>query len=287
MSKPKLHHYVPQCYLRRFANERGLIWVWDRDRDRVFQSQPNSVAAETHFYFVRELLELGHDPLTLESHLSELEGQFSLVSDQWLDWLGECEEGFRLPIPRGNRHVIALYIAVQILRTADQRQLFAGYMEEVLNLPKPTAEEERDNHIALIWDTDLAEKMASRIGKCSWVFIRNTTSTPFVTSDNPVAFRTQDNAMWVRLGHMLNGTYIVFPLSPTILLYCFPRRGRWKAIGRLNNRLMTGHFNDEMARDLNSAQAFMAARFLFSRDKNFDFERAFFKTIGTDVYRRY
>jgi len=57
MKPPKLHHYVPQFYLRRFTDASGQLSLWDRDRDRVFRTRPNGVAAEINFYWHAELVE--------------------------------------------------------------------------------------------------------------------------------------------------------------------------------------------------------------------------------------
>ena len=31
-----LHHYVPQFYLNRFVDPDGLLWVYDKDTNRIF-----------------------------------------------------------------------------------------------------------------------------------------------------------------------------------------------------------------------------------------------------------
>ena len=49
MSSPELHHYVPQFYLRRFLDASGRLWAWDRDKDRVFQTTPKSMARGVRF----------------------------------------------------------------------------------------------------------------------------------------------------------------------------------------------------------------------------------------------
>jgi hypothetical protein len=94
MTGPKLHHYVPQFHLRRFVDDSGRLWVWDRDEDRTFAVKPNSVAAEKDFYFVDELAANGHDPLTMEK-FSQLEGEVAQITGQWLDWLRELNPGRR------------------------------------------------------------------------------------------------------------------------------------------------------------------------------------------------
>ena len=74
MTAPKLHHYVPQCHLRRFADKLGRLWAWDKQSDRIFRTSPGGIAAETQYE------PDGHDPLTMESQLSEMEGEVSLIS---------------------------------------------------------------------------------------------------------------------------------------------------------------------------------------------------------------
>jgi Protein of unknown function (DUF4238) len=82
MSAPKLHHYVSQFYLRRFTDSTGKLWVWDRKRDRVFSTRPTSVAAESNFYSLPYLSELGHDPLTMEKQFADLEGEVAAITGQ-------------------------------------------------------------------------------------------------------------------------------------------------------------------------------------------------------------
>jgi Protein of unknown function (DUF4238) len=87
MSAPKLHHYVPQFHLRRFADASGRLWVWDKASDRVFGTMPGGIAAETQFYRLTQYEAEGHDPLTMEKQLSVLEGEVAKITDQWLEWL--------------------------------------------------------------------------------------------------------------------------------------------------------------------------------------------------------
>ena len=30
VSEPRLHHFVPQFYLRRFCDDSGRLWAWNR-----------------------------------------------------------------------------------------------------------------------------------------------------------------------------------------------------------------------------------------------------------------
>ena len=211
MNAPKLHHYVPQFYLRRFTDASGQLWLWDRDRDRVFRTQPKGVAAEHKFYWHEELAALGHDPLAMERQFSHLEGEVAQITGQWLEWLRDMKPMEKIEVPDINRELVSLYIALQFLRTADTRDILADLVEQNV-YRKPVAEaEKRLLHLSMLWEDSIYETLAKRIRNATWLFGRNLTATPFITSDNPVAFRTGDNAMWLKVGMYSDGTYSVFP----------------------------------------------------------------------------
>jgi hypothetical protein len=285
MNDPRRHHYVPQFHQRRFAAADGRLWIWDKIADRVFPSAPGSIAVETDFYRLHEFEKLGHDPFTMERQLADMEGQMSLISDQWLGWLRDLKPGDKIPIPKPNREIVSQFMAVQFLRTADRRDILCAMHDEE-HPDKPLSTEERANlHTGLMWDLDSVQRIARHIEDAIWVFARNQTSTPFVTSDNPVAFRTKDNAMWLKVGFLTEGTYAVYPLSPEIVMFCHERE-YWKAVEHLDRCLSPFPLTDEMVESENSGLVFMASRFVISSINNFESLREFAKTIGTDTYAK-
>jgi hypothetical protein len=79
VSQPRLHHYVPKSYLRRFTSpspKGEVLWVLDKKDLRQFQSSPGNVAAEKDFY--RATVERG-DPYALERTFATLEGKSARV----------------------------------------------------------------------------------------------------------------------------------------------------------------------------------------------------------------
>jgi hypothetical protein len=100
-------------------------------------------------------------------------------------------------------------------------------------------------HTTLLWDLKGVAKIEKHIQKAIWIFGRNRTATPFSTSDNPVAFKTANNKMWAKVGFICKGTYVVFPLSPTIVLYCHERT-YWKKIAKWDRIISPIEFTDEM-----------------------------------------
>jgi hypothetical protein len=286
MTDPKLHHYVPQFYLRRFVDEEGRLWVWDRDRDRVFPSGPPSVAAETNFYFLDELAAHGHDPLAMERQLGDLEQDVAMITGQWIEWIRAGDLGNSVEVPPVNREIISLFIAVQYFRTEDARSVLTSFAETVGYVPE-SDEDRRALHAEMLWsENGVVRMVADRVERSTWVFGRNNTDVPFTTSDNPVAFRTGDNRMWLKTAFMGAGTYVVYPLAPDVVMYCYPDEEPWNKPGlkRFDCTVSPVTFTDELVESENMAHVFMASRFVFSNRPTFDMEREFAKTVGTDTY---
>ena len=286
MSEPKLHHYVPQFYLRRFCDASGRLWAWDRDTDRVFATTPRSVAAEQSFYYLDVYGAQGHDPLTMEKQFAALEQDVARITDQWLGWIRAGEPGMRIEIPEPNRDLVSLFVSLQFLRTADTRDILAR-LASTASDPDPSKTERRRLHIEALWDGELVSNFSDRIGSATWIFGHNTTGVPFVTSDNPVAFRSSDNAKWLKAGVLSDGTYLVYPLAPDIVMYCHPPEGPWLKAARFDSCTSPVTFTPEMVQSENAGQVFMASRFVMSRVDDFAEERQFAPTIGTDVYAEY
>lgn len=276
MSDPKLHHYVPRFYLRRFCDAAGHIWAWDKKTDRVFPTSPQSVAAEHSFYYVDQLAERGRDPLMLERHFASLETEMSRATSQWLECIRGGSLGMRLPISAYERAVAALFIALQFCRTADTRELlvqFASLKGGTVVSDKGHAvvseHMRRLIHTNALWNGSVLEEFRRRLESAFWIFARNTTEIPFVTSDNPVAFRRFDHGAWVKIGQFCSGTVVVYPLAPDVILYCYPREDPWLILEPYDSSTSTIAFTDKMAATENTAQPFMASRFVFSPEDDF------------------
>lgn len=286
MSSPKLHHFVPQFYLRRFADENGKLWVWDRALDRVFIAKPGSIAAESRFYFHDGLHSAGHDPLTMERQFSALEHDAAVIINHWLAQARVSAPGDPLDISDDDRDTMGLFLALQAFRTADTRELLMKLTVGADQAVETTDAEARERHLDLLWDEVVVDGLALRITTSTWVLALNPSSTPLVTSDNPVTFRTNDNRMWVRGALFPAGTYLAYPLAPDVIMFAYPDEGEWQGSGvrRLNNTVSPVEVTSEMALSENTAHVFMASRHIVSTVQDFAWAREFAATIGTDAY---
>jgi hypothetical protein len=279
--QPKLHHYVPQFYLRRFT-DGGRFWVFDKLKQTVFQADPGSVAAETHFYRIPEIVGTDADPLILEKYFSEVEGAAATITDLWFKRLARVALGDKVLIGRDERWWMSRYIAVQYLRTVETREIAALFAIDSGAYPKGLSKDERVNLHARILAGDGAElcaqgpvrDIADQLYNSIWMFGKNATATPFFTSDNPVVIRTGDCKLTLKVGILGKGVHVTLPLSPSIALFCY-ERSFWQVAKRYSNHLSPVVFTDELVEGENWGQMFVASRFVFSPKRHDDFGRRF------------
>jgi len=216
VSGPKLHHYVPQFYLKRFT-EKGRFWVFDKKAQRVFSAGPRDVAAQTYFYRTPLLENANADPLFLENELSRIESAASSTTAEWLVRLKGLKPYGTVEVSKEDRVVMSRYVALQWLRTTGTQDI----LELLVNKHTKYQPDEMKNlhHCLLVLDDLMLKELAEKIRDSIWIFGRNPTPTPFVTSDNPVTVHAP-NHMWLRSGIIKErGTCVSLPISPTIIFF--------------------------------------------------------------------
>jgi hypothetical protein len=244
------------------------------------------LAAEQNFYYLDMYAAQGHDVATMERQFADLEREAAIITSQWIDWIRNGALGMQVPIPDPNREIVSLFVALQFLRTRDARDILAAFASAEGADVKSEADR-RALHIDALWDDRLVGRLRDRISSSAWVFGRNTTKLPFLTSDNPVAFRSGDHSMWLKAGVVSPGTYVVYPLSPDVVMYCYPPEDPWLNVGRFDASVSPVEFTEELVDSENGAQVFMASRFVISSVDDFAAAREFAPTVGTDKYAQY
>jgi hypothetical protein len=243
------------------------------------------VAAQTHFYRVPEFIGSKVDPLFLEKGLAALEGNAASILDRCVTELSSAKMLTRIEVNQDERSALSSFLAVQFLRTAEQRDILSLFAEQSGSYHGAISDDEKINlHAQMLCSGGLVESISERIFESIWVYARNQTGTPFWTSDNPVAFKTADNRMWLKGPGILSpGSYVVFPLTPEYILYC-KEPEHWSAIRKFDSTLSPVTLTEEMVQHENSGQIFMATRHVIASTKEFSWADEFVNSIGTDIY---
>ena len=83
----KNQHFVPQFYLRRFADSNEHLFVYDKRTDKSFPNNVKNIAHESYFYDIpKEWTEPGADLQAFEKALSEIEGVHARILTRTLDF---------------------------------------------------------------------------------------------------------------------------------------------------------------------------------------------------------
>jgi hypothetical protein len=285
MNEPKLHHYVPRFYLRHFLDAKQQLWIYDKSANKVFKTTPDRIAAETQFYRLPKSLAGGKDPLSIEKALSNLESKASIIIARIILEAGHLAAAEKVTLSDEERKLLSEFIATQHFRTLELRDLMLFLMEDTGIIEDDLGGEERAAlFFTVLSDSGLLEEFADPIYQSIWILAKNGTATPFITSDHPICVKNGDNRSWIKgLGSLENGRYVVFPIAPSLILYC-KESGHWSAIRNLDLCISPVELDDDMVHHENCGQAFMASRFLISCSDHFQEVRDFIPSIGTDMY---
>jgi Protein of unknown function (DUF4238) len=101
---PRVHHFIPQFWIKRFAARDGKIWSYDWNDDRVRDRGSKAVMQIFNLYTVQPA---SADDTTLETNnLRKIDQEGNAAFDRVLD--GDCSEA--------TREDLATFLAAQIMR---------------------------------------------------------------------------------------------------------------------------------------------------------------------------
>jgi len=110
LNEPRGHHYVPQFYLRSFANARGQLLVERRDRSKSYFTTVKCAAKRHDFY---KMETDGGDSFAVEKALGKVEDLAAPVLKRMI--------AGSLPSNEDEREAFASFVALQFLRGIDNR----------------------------------------------------------------------------------------------------------------------------------------------------------------------
>lgn len=286
-------HYVPQTYLRRFANSSGQIWVYDKSESRAFQTNIRNVAAERRFYDSEDLAKITGNRQYIEKHLSNLEGHYDSKLKVFLRSLDFNK--FRKIAPR-ERHFFSAYLVVQMFRTKKALITRQQIVDAGLAIQKkayndigqepPSDEELLDGRTVQemarqiqhheILNGDNIQKCAGILYRHIWIIQKAFEGEEFITSDHPFVKRGHITDSWRSMdGIASEGIEILFPLSPKYMLRLVDRN-YFGGARDYDGKLKSSDCYENMIYD-NQFQIKQSNRFVFSHNGDFDFVKLLIK----------
>lgn len=245
------HHYVPQFYLRNFADGVGRqarVVFFDEVTRRLGQTLVRNIGSKRYFNRVEAD---GHDPDHVENALAELEGEISGP-------LAEVIASNDFPSAEHFNYImnLAALLSVRNPRMRGQMERFHqevvektfGLLVSSKEIWEQQTKKMKEDGVALNEDVTYEDMKRFRDGKNyniaidqthliglefemvpsvletlanrNWCFAAAPKGSQYITSDHPVVLRWAEQEKDARfsVGHGLKGTRVLFPLSSDTLL---------------------------------------------------------------------
>ena len=295
LNHPKNQHYVSQFLLNNFQiDSTNQIYCFDKTNDKIFKTNIKNVACEKWFYDIDE----GNPNSSLEQDLSQLEGRVAPIINEKIlrnkSIRGLTDDDFLQ---------VALFIAVQILRTRSARQSLkcmdeliqrelveiGSDIDKIQNYKKIETEKEL-KEIAISNIKTVKDRLVPHILDKVWMLYES--NNEFIISDNPIGFQNTVNKDEFRgtIGLAVRGIEIYLPLSPQYNLGLLCRKtfnemktyfteyyreldsqGSFELRNFVNSirRKTPVKCFDFNVENINSIQVLSSERFIFSNNNNF------------------
>jgi len=255
MSNPTKQHYVPQCYLREFADpntpkdKEPFIWIFDRNGKNRRKDKIKNVLASNDLYTLKIK---GQKNYSIEETLANLEGKYAGVFRSKIK--------NKIPLNEEEHIILCAFVCVMLQRTLRHKDNLERFLNELIehaealetahNAPHRQSEEikkyKENSHKLGVVQTlpDITELLM----KMNIAFLCAEGKAKFITSDDPCNLFNPD-LQWQRFyspGLAQRNVQVTLPLSPKIML-CMSwsnLRGylQWEK-GRVEeaNRMIVGH----------------------------------------------
>jgi hypothetical protein len=223
------HHYVPQCYLKRWQNASGKVACLLADKNnKIVENAPINLGFQRYYYSQpNEDGSLEND--RLEDFFSKAESSFSVVADKIQIGAEFSKTEFHLLM----NFVSAMHARVPAMRECIEQFLASGVVAVVKALEEngeipvnpdsglsilQSAQITIDPHRSLHAMAHVIQGFAKIIGHLGFCIVKNETELLFITSDNPVVmFDPRDSGT----PYTCKGSdcvFVLFPIDPHHLL---------------------------------------------------------------------
>lgn len=202
-------HYVPQFYLKNFGN---FIYQYDKTNQQISRVTPRSAAAERSYYADLK------DSEMIEKSFGRIESLASKAIQKIV------RSGSLSLLSASDIDAICGFIALQFTRTPEFRELRREHMNRLydnkaksLGVADWTIREKEDyanswHTVSILYYLPIIRRFMINM---KYNLLRNNTSIPLWTSDNPVVFSNESRGEPVFIS---TRTVVYLPLTPKLLL---------------------------------------------------------------------
>lgn len=257
--KKKKQHYVPQCYLERWAMPGTYqVNVYDKNKQEPRVNNIEDVAQERFFYDINFQKALSGEEKSLsgftEEELEELssnqyyenffsdrvEGRLAILLRQIISKVARITARNQKNIhfiSAWSKAAFSYQLALQHIRTKATRNAISEMSEllqqmlkdmnasdRAINSIQVTKDSSKLIHGQMLGDRKEIRRSAERFNDFIWILGINKTNAKLFTSDRPICTIPHVQKQFVSMaGIMSEGVELFYPISPDIILIMFDR----------------------------------------------------------------
>ena len=234
-------HFVPQGYLRGFADEgdpaRSHIWVYDKQAGRAPRRKAIRSIAWAPAYYAQESEDGSDDLDTVERGLATtIDNRIPQIISKIKPQVGRLVE-----LSEEDRAALSFFVGLSLTRVPSFRDGINEMHKRVVEIElsyqlqkDPVLSQISEDHgidvsvkpwVSLRPMIQLALQIAQSSLQKNWQFFVPPEQVPLVTSDNPVVFSGGAAGLVGNIGPAHPGAELVMNLRKDLALVCTPRRG--------------------------------------------------------------
>lgn len=285
------HHFIPQYYLRGFAEGIGRqarVFTFDSETHKAFTTLVRNVGSRRHFNRVEAE---GVDPNFIEDSFAEIEARFAsdlsdVIASRSFPSHGHFESvinimanlSVRNPRLRGNMEKFHKEIAERIGHiSVSSREIWESQIRQMKEKGIPVNDDvtyeqaksfhDRKQYEIVVDQTHLIglelkmlDPVIKYLSQRNWCFASAAAGSQFITSDDPVVLSWIDREDMGPYGpgHGLMGTIVAFPISPEVAL-----------IGTFEDLPESASYEARRVTAVNTMVARYSTKQIYARDGNF------------------
>lgn len=220
------HHYVPQCYQRRFSTDKIIIKYFDKDTQELCSKAIDDFCQKEYLYYLEQD----------EKHFSLEVNFFSKIEDKLGRLLSDFDKidgtNYTVLFNRDKKKSVAKQIVLQYMRTPKYRNIkyhneTQAYLSQIcllLEIIGIDVEElsyysdKREYHKRRLCDETEVNEIVDELIDTHWELLY-TDKDEFYTSDNPVVIIERQDMPVTYCDAIKYFDDIYFPLNSNLLLH--------------------------------------------------------------------
>ena len=228
MSKPNKHHYVPQCYLKRFSCDNKNIRFFDKSLDKCSCDEIEKFCQIENFYYLSQNTDPYYIETTffandIEDKLGKLLNFFDLIDTT--DNKVEFNKDRRLKL---SYQIVLQYLRIpkyRFMKSSTEIDLYLfqirAILEQLFNFEVEEISFEGDDaefHKNILLEKENIKKIANEISEASWELL-HVGEGEFYSSDNPIVIMAREDMPVTYCDAIIYFDQIYYPINSNLLLH--------------------------------------------------------------------